>query len=66
MGDIIVNGEILKKQAESIESDENTELLFLFMHGLLNLIGYDHKDEEQENKMIKRQQEIFRKTKIRK
>ncbi len=65
LGDIIINGEILKEQAISIESDENTELKFLFMHGLLHLIGYDHQNETEEKIMIDRQREIFRVTGIR-
>ena len=65
LGDIIINGDILKEQAESIDSDENTELKFLFMHGLLHLIGYDHQNENDEKKMFDRQKEIFRGTGIR-
>ncbi len=65
LGDIFINKEILEDQAKSIESDVNTELCFLFMHGLLHLIGYDHLEELDEVKMIKRQQEIFKKLGIR-
>ena len=65
LGDILINGDMLEIQAKEIESDIDTELKFLFMHGLLHLIGYDHQTKADEIKMIKKQQEIFRKTKIR-
>lgn len=65
LGDIFINGELLEEQAKSIGSDQDTELLFLFMHGLLHLIGYDHINTEDEKKMINRQKEIFKKLKIR-
>ncbi|BDV02335.1 MAG: endoribonuclease YbeY [Candidatus Hepatoplasma vulgare] len=65
LGDIFINGEILKKQAKEINSDEYTELKFLFMHGLLHLLGYDHQNKEDEKKMILKQKEIFKNTKIR-
>ncbi len=65
LGDILINGEILEEQAKSIESNENMELKFLFLHGLLHLIGYDHMNLEDEKKMINRQKEILNITKIR-
>ncbi len=65
LGDIFINSEIIESQAKSIDSDINTELCFLFMHGLLHLIGYDHLKELDEKKMIKRQKEIFIKLGIR-
>lgn len=65
LGDIFINGELLEEQAKSIGSDQDMEFLFLFMHGLLHLIGYDHINAEDEKKMINRQKEIFKKLKIR-
>ncbi|BDV03586.1 MAG: endoribonuclease YbeY [Candidatus Hepatoplasma scabrum] len=65
LGDIFINGELLLEQAKSINSDQDTEFCFLFMHGLLHLIGYDHLNIEDEKKMINRQKELFKKLKIR-
>lgn len=66
LGDIFINGEILEKQAKEIDSDIYTELKFLFMHGLLHILGYDHIEKEDEKKMINKQKEIFTNTNIRK
>ena len=65
LGDIIINGEILNAQALSINSNENMELKFLFLHGLLHLIGYDHIEKNDEIKMFKKQKEILKITGIR-
>lgn len=65
LGDIFINGDLIEEQARSINSDQDTEFLFLFMHGLLHLIGYDHLNSLDERKMINRQKELFKKLKIR-
>ncbi len=65
IGDIFINEDILESQAEEINSDPITELKFLAMHGMLHLIGYDHLNEEDEEKMISKQREIFINLKIR-
>ena len=65
MGDIFINKDILESQAEEIGSDASTELKFLFMHGLLHLIGHDHLGEDDYKVMKAKEKEYFRKAKIR-
>ena len=65
MGDIFVNTNILESQAKEIGSDPSTELKFLFMHGLLHLIGHDHLGDEDYALMKEKEKEYFRKAKIR-
>lgn len=65
LGDIFINGDLIEEQARSINSNQDTEFLFLFMHGLLHLIGYDHLNSLDEEKMINRQKDLFKKLKIR-
>jgi probable rRNA maturation factor len=65
MGDIFINEDILESQAESIGSDAATEMKFLFMHGLLHLIGYDHITDEEYKEMRKKEKELFHKAGIR-
>ncbi len=66
LGDIFINVDILDSQAKSINSNIEMEVVFLFMHGLLHLIGYDHVNNEDEaEKMYTRQREILKITKIR-
>ncbi len=66
LGDIFINWEIIDSQAVSIESNALIETLFLFMHGCLHLIGYDHMDLNEAELMYAQQRQIFAKTKIRK
>ncbi len=65
IGDIFINIEIVDEQAESINSDSLTEIKFLSMHGMLHLIGYDHMNKNDEDKMTAKQREIFINLKIR-
>lgn len=65
VGDIFINIDIIDEQSVSIDSDPLTEVKFLFMHGILHLIGYDHIEQDDEKAMCKRQREIFTKLKIR-
>lgn len=65
LGDIFINKEIVKEQALSIESDEDTEVKFLSMHGMLHLIGYDHITTDDEENMTSKQREIFKNLNIR-
>lgn len=51
------------EQAKEIGNTVNRELLFLFTHGLLHLLGYDHMKEEDEKVMFKLQDEILDKFK---
>lgn len=45
------------EQAEEFQTDVKSEFLRVFIHGLLHLIGYDDRSEEQKNVM--REKESF-------
>lgn len=59
IGDIFVNKDIIESQAKEINSDPIMEFIFLTMHGILHLIGYDHVDKISEEKMTAKQREIL-------
>ncbi len=59
IGDVFINEDILEIQATEINSDSETEIKFLAMHGILHLIGYDHLNISDEEKMTSKQREIF-------
>lgn len=59
LGDIFISIETATQQAKEINQSRNREILFLFIHGLLHLLGYDHQDIETEKIMFNLQEEII-------
>ena len=59
LGDIYISIPKMKEQAKEYEHSEKRELSFLVVHGFLHLLGYDHKNIEEENVMFKLQEEIL-------
>ncbi|MCW2278142.1 rRNA maturation RNase YbeY [Heliophilum fasciatum] len=46
LGDIVISIDTAMRQAEEYGHPLEREVGFLFVHGLLHLLGYDHKGEE--------------------
>ncbi|MBQ3033031.1 MAG: rRNA maturation RNase YbeY [Deferribacterales bacterium] len=62
LGDIAISLETAKRQAESADIHIEREVAFLFIHGVLHLLGYDHEtDPESEKGMFDLQEEILKK-----
>lgn len=59
LGDIYISIDRAKAQAEEYQHPLERELSFLFVHGLLHLLGYDHMNKEDEEVMFKLQDEIL-------
>ena len=59
LGDIYISLEKAQEQAKEYGHSLNRELLFLFTHGLLHLLGYDHMTKEDEEIMFSLQEEIL-------
>lgn len=59
LGDIFINVEAIQSQAKDYGHSEERELGFLFGHGLLHLLGYDHIEESDEKEMFLLQEEII-------
>ena len=60
LGDIYISYEKAIAQAEEYGHPLQRELRFLFVHGLLHLLGYDHMNEEDEKIMFALQEEILK------
>ncbi len=59
LGDIFINIDAIAQQAESYGHSIRREACFLFCHGLLHLMGYDHMTEEEEKEMFHLQDVIL-------
>ncbi len=61
LGDIAISLEIAKKQAEEYGHSLTRELGFLFLHGLLHLLGYEHYKPEAKKIMRAKEELILNK-----
>lgn len=59
LGDIYISYDKVISQALEYNHSKKRELCFLAVHGLLHLLGYDHMNKEDEQKMFKLQKELL-------
>ena len=59
LGEIFICSDVCIRQAEEYKHSLKREMTFLFTHGLLHLLGYDHMKEDDEKVMFKLQDEIM-------
>lgn len=59
LGDIIISAPRAQLQSEEYGHSLERELGFLFVHGFLHLIGYDHQDEAAEAVMTAKQEAVL-------
>ena len=65
LGDIVISHQKAKHQATNEKKSIEYELLLLFIHGYLHLLGYDHKTQKQEKLMFSLQNKILEKINVR-
>ncbi|MGI4991665.1 rRNA maturation RNase YbeY [Halobacteriovorax sp. GFR7] len=64
LGDIIISRNVAAKQAKEFDLELEQEVIHLFCHGLLHLLGYDHEiSQEEEEIMEALEKEILTKIK---
>ncbi|CAM4025842.1 rRNA maturation RNase YbeY [Cohnella lubricantis] len=61
LGDIVISVPRMHAQADDYGHSAERELGFLFVHGFLHLLGYDHESEEQEKDMFAKQEAVLSK-----
>lgn len=59
LGDIILNIDRIKEQAEEYGHTRKREIAFLIAHSMLHLFGYDHIDDRERIIMEEKQEEIL-------
>ena len=61
LGDIYICADVAKEHAKEYGNTDEREFKFLFVHGILHLLGYDHMKKEDEDVMFPLQEEILQK-----
>lgn len=59
LGDIFINRNRVLSQAKEYGHSVKREFVFLFVHGLLHLLGYDHMNKDDEKRMFTLQKRII-------
>lgn len=59
LGDIFINVQAIRDQANDYGHSLKREFCFLVTHGILHLLGYDHLNKEDEKIMFDLQEEIL-------
>ncbi|QZE12689.1 rRNA maturation RNase YbeY [Mycoplasma sp. Ms02] len=64
LGELYISYEKILSQAEEFGHSPKREFCYLFTHGLVHLMGYDHEEESERKEMNKIVDEIFDPLKI--
>lgn len=61
LGDIVINLNKIKSQAEEFGHSEERELSYLTVHSMLHLLGYDHIEEDDRKEMRHEEKIVMKK-----
>lgn len=64
LGDIIISAETAKRQGEEFGHGLEREIVYLAVHGLLHLLGYDHMTDEDKKIMRAKEEEALREIRL--
>ena len=59
LGDVVICMEKAEKQAAEYGHSREREIVYLFVHSILHLLGYDHMEEEEKREMRQREEEVM-------
>jgi probable rRNA maturation factor len=59
LGDVVICRDRAQQQAEEFGHSFERELIYLFVHSILHLLGYDHMQEDEKKVMRAREEEIM-------
>lgn len=64
LGELVISHEKVEEQAKEFNHSVKREYCYLFTHGLVHLMGYDHEEENERIQMNKIVDDIFEPLKI--
>jgi probable rRNA maturation factor len=59
LGDVVICPAVAKRQATEYGHSERRECVYLFVHSLLHLLGYDHEDDTDRAEMRAAEEDIM-------
>ena len=59
LGEIIICPDVVKENAKKYKVSVGSEMLKVFVHGILHLCGYDHERSEKEADKMEKKQENY-------
>lgn len=59
LGDVVICKEKAESQAEEFGHSFEREIIYLFTHSVLHLLGYDHMEEDEKRLMRRREEETM-------
>lgn len=64
LGDIVLSTQKIIEQANDFGHSLEREMLYLTVHSMLHLLGYDHMDDDEKDDMRLREKEIMKELQI--
>lgn len=64
LGDIIISVSTAYRQAEEFNHSLNREIAYLVCHSMFHLLGYDHMDDYEKDKMRNKEKKVMENLKI--
>ena len=58
-GEIIICPSVVLENSEKYKTDFNKEILRVFIHGILHLLGYDHEKSEKQAKEMEEKEKFY-------
>ena len=59
LGDVVICLDKVEEQAKEFGHSFERELIYLFVHSLLHLLGYDHMEEDEKQEMRQREEAVM-------
>lgn len=59
LGDVVISADTARRDAEEVGQKAEEEILFLLIHGILHLAGYDHLGSRKEQKRMEEKEKEF-------
>jgi len=59
LGDVVICSEQALIQADELGHSPEREILYLFVHSMFHLMGYDHMDDEEKTDMREKEEKIM-------